>query len=158
MSVPDPHGHPENPHLQKGIQQDLGEFMPNMPQLVANSAEINIKCQDAPGIRCEETVSENKTWRAVIIQESGLYPDETIRFYLKNEKTGQVYRVVGLPFPWAEISDPVWFQNRFLIFDRWHNNHFAAHFAIDLKKPAFILAASAPDMQLNPSSLNPAQK
>lgn len=146
-AVPDPHNHPENPHLQTDSLPELTEIMPELPRLLIFEAEPpRIDCVGSLNRQCEVLLSENARWRATIAQEIERFPEETIRFRLEDRTGNRVYRIEGLPFPSADISDPVFYGNRFLIFDRWHNNNYAVHFVIDLSAAKLILAAACPHL------------
>lgn len=55
------------------------------------------------------------------------------RIFFADRRTGKIYEIRGVPLAWRQFSDLQWQGNRTLVFDRWANPTYGAHYEIDAR-------------------------
>ncbi len=92
----------------------------------------------------DTVVSRHHLWRVFVVfpkDESGG------RLRLEAARTGEAYELRGIPLPYRLLSDIVWIDDRYLVFDRWSQPHYGIHYVVDVERRRLVLAAPFPDRQ-----------
>ena len=121
--LPKVHRHPRSlPSMLKEIAPEVS-FVETTP---AASATVE-----------ERVKNKNLTFEAFIVDKT--------RIFVKDLKSEKVYEIKGLPLESRFFSDPVWLNNRTLLFDRWAQPRYGAHYAFDVVRQKLTAAVPFSD-------------
>ena len=128
----DPHGHVVDVHAKPWT---------------ADIPEARLVWVDPPpSDRLRDVVTnQSATARAYIAQKAWLSNSTRDHVQIEMLDSGRVWEVEGLHLEHRPISDLVWIEDRYLVFDRWSNPHYGMHYVVDALKKKLILATPFPD-------------
>ena len=128
----DPHGHVVDVHAKPWT---------------ADIPEARLVWVDPPpSDRLRDVVTnQSATARAYIAQKAWLSNSTRDHVQIEMLDSGRVWEVEGLHLKHQPISNLVWIEDRYLVFDRWSNPHYGMHYVVDVLKKKLILATPFPD-------------
>jgi hypothetical protein len=99
-----------------------------------------------PSDRLRDVVTnQSATARAYILEKAWMTDSTRDHVQIEFLDTATVFEVEGIPLEHRPISDLVWTDDRYLVFDRWSQPHYGMHYVVDVAKKTLILATPFPD-------------